>query len=130
MRSGAIYPLRWAILEIMSTEPENIKPENMLVLPKENPLLKDLSPHLKDPNNYDKLKYLINKTLAGNCEHRELIEWAKCPKCQKRFYEKRKLLDNLGFTSPAQYRKWVETHEHIKKLKGLKSYHHQPHFIK
>lgn len=109
---------------------EDIKPENVVEVPKENPLLKGLSPHLKDPNNYDKLKFLINKTLAGKCVHTEVIEWAKCAKCQKRFYEKRKILDNLGFTSPAQYRKWVETHEYIKKMKGQKTYNYQPHFIK
>lgn len=79
-----------------------------------HPLIATLPPHLKDPKNYYKIKKLIIESLAGKCSHGEAIEWAKCPKCQKRFAERTKILKSLGFKNPAQYLVWQKIHEEIK----------------
>ncbi len=82
--------------------------------PKLNPLIASLPVHLKDPKNYKRIRKIILESLAGKCSHGETIEWAKCPKCQKRFAERGKLLKKLGFTHPAQYMLWQKIHEEIK----------------
>lgn len=80
-----------------------------------NPVLVGLPQYLKDPANYNKVQRVILETLAGRCSHGEVVEWAKCPKCQRRFAEKGLMLKKLGFSSSAQYLEWQKVHQEIKK---------------
>ena len=79
-----------------------------------NPLLVGLPDHLKDPQNYDKIRKAIYETLVSACSHSTVLDMQTCKKCTKKMYERRLLLRKLGFQNPAQYRKWVEVHEEIK----------------
>ncbi len=65
----------------------DIKPDTF---PKYQPnrFLKDLPAYLKDPANYEKVNKLIIETLASKHSHGEVIDWAKCAACQRRFAER------------------------------------------
>ena len=86
---------------------------------KTHSVLDGIPAYLKDPANYDKVRKVILDSLAGNCSHGEMIEWAGCPKCQKRFAEKGQVIKKLGFRSMAQYMAWQRIHEEIKKLERV-----------
>ena len=94
----------------MSSELPNIDFRSRL-----NLLLAGLPAHLKDPANFDKVQKLILETLAGKCSHSEMVDWAACAKCQRRFAERKFALKKLGFKNPAQYREWVKVHSEIKR---------------
>ena len=94
----------------MNTDKPNIDFRSRL-----NPLIADLTDYLKDPANFDKIQKTIIETLAGNCSHSDMAEWAGCAKCQKRFTERRYMLKKLGFKNPTQYREWVKVHSEIKR---------------
>lgn len=87
-----------------------------------HPLVATMPPHLKDPKNFNKIRKLILETLASTHSHGEVIEWAKCVGCQKRFAERGAVLRKLGFKSPAQYMVWKRIHTEIKKLDPLAKY--------
>lgn len=80
-----------------------------------NPLLKGLPKYLQDPANYYDIKKKIWETLQGTCSHAEIYEMATCPKCSEKMLERRKLLKNLGFKNPQQYREWDKTHQEVRK---------------
>lgn len=85
-----------------------------------HPLVASLPDHLKDPASYDKVQKLVVKSLAGRCNHGEIVEWAGCADCQKRFTERRAILKKLGFVHPAQYMAWRKIHEKIKDYQKIK----------
>lgn len=76
-------------------------------------ILKSLPPYLKDPKNYKKVQKFILESLAGTHSHGEVIEWAACPGCQRRFNERRHVLWDLGFRSIPQYMLWQRVHQTI-----------------
>lgn len=90
--------------------------------PKMHPLLASLPPHLKDPDNYDKIRKVILESLAGKCSHGEVVEWAQCAECQRRFRDKGQVLKKLGFTSTAQYMVWQQIHNMVKERIILDKY--------
>jgi hypothetical protein len=71
-----------------------------------NPLLRGLPQYLKDPKNYKKIQKTTINALAGTHSHGEIMEWAECFVCQKRFAERSGVMKKLGFQSPAQYLEW------------------------
>ncbi len=71
-----------------------------------NPWYYGLPDYLKDPAHYYKIEKLIYETLASSCSHGEVMEWASCVKCQKRFFERNSVLKHLGFSNPRQYLNW------------------------
>lgn len=77
---------------------------------------------LKHPENYEKVQKMIIETLAGNCSHGEVVEWAGCVKCQRRFAEKGQVIKKLGFKSMAQYMAWQQVHQEIRKTMPLPKY--------
>lgn len=87
-----------------------------------HPSIASLPAYLKDPKNYEKIQRIILDTLAGKCSHGEVVEWAGCPKCQKRFAERGAVIKKLGFTSMAQYMIWQQIHREIKKRVHLAKY--------
>lgn len=102
----------------------NITKDTFPVAPKTHPVLAGLPQYLKNPENYDKVRKTIIETLAGSCSHGEIIEWAGCAKCQRRFAEKGALIKKLGFKSMAQYLTWQKIHEEIRNMQrmSLKKY--------
>lgn len=84
--------------------PNKIKPSLTAMLP----------PHLKDPANYERIQKIIIETLGGTCSHGEIMQWANCVKCQKRFKERKNVLKKLGFKNPAQYLEWKKIHMKIR----------------
>lgn len=81
-----------------------------------NRFTKDLPAYLKDPANYDKIQKVILESFAGKHSHGEVLEWASCPDCQKRFTERAPMLKKLGFKNPAQYFAWKKTMETIQRI--------------
>lgn len=95
------------------------------VTPKQpHPLLASLPTHLKDPANYEKIQKFIIETLASKHSHSDIMEWAGCGSCQRRFAERGNAIKKLGFKSPAQYALWKRVHEMIRTTKRdkLKKY--------
>ena len=92
-------------------------PKNIVLAPKVNPLVAMLPEYLKDPANYEKVQRLIVETLASNHSHGEVIEWASCKGCQRRFSERGQVLKKLGFKNPGQYMVWKKIHERIRSAK-------------
>ena len=90
--------------------------------PKPSPIFNGMPEYLKDHANYEKIQKTIIETLAGNCSHSEVVEWAGCPKCQRRFAEKGNVIRKLGFRSIPQYMAWQKTHQHIKDRIRLAKY--------
>lgn len=80
-----------------------------------HPLLASLPEWLKDPQNCDRVQRVILESLASKHSHGEIVEWASCVQCQKRFAERGFVLKKLGFSSPQQYMAWKKVHEQIKK---------------
>lgn len=89
------------------------------IKPKTPAIVASLPEHLKDPRNYEKIQSTILKALRGKCSHGEVVEWAQCGDCQRRFSERRHVLKNLGFKNPAQYMAWRKIHETIKERMPL-----------
>jgi hypothetical protein len=77
-------------------------------------LVQSMPAHLKDPANYEKIRKVILEALAGGHSHGEMMEWAACAICQRRFFERRDVLKKLGFRNAAQYMAWQKIHEEIK----------------
>lgn len=71
-----------------------------------NPIFAGLPAYLKDPKNYYKIQKLVIETLGGKHSHGEVMEWATCVDCQKRFKERGSVLKRLGFRNPRQYLAW------------------------
>ena len=88
--------------------------KDITLKPKLHPPLAVLPPHLKDPANYDKIQKTIVQSFAGKHSHGEVIEWAQCADCQRRFSNRRHVLKTLGFKNPAQYMLWKKIHTEIK----------------
>lgn len=89
-------------------------------LRKPHPLVASMPPHLKDPKNYRKIQKYIVESLAGTHSHGEVVDWAKCPSCQRRFRNRGDVLEKLGFKSPAQYMIWQKIHHEIKRRDRLR----------
>ena len=77
-------------------------------------IFKGLSDYVKNPANFDRIQKSLIQTLATNCSHSEVSDYAKCKKCTQKMLERRKLLKKYGFKNPAQYMAWRKTHEYIK----------------
>lgn len=86
---------------------------------KTNPLLRGIPKHLKDPANYVDIKQKIWATMQTACTHSDIHEMAVCDKCTKKMLERRRVLKQLGFKNPAQYREWDKTHTRIRKMYPL-----------
>lgn len=80
-----------------------------------NRFTKDLPLHLKDHANYEKIQKFILESFAGKHSHGEVLDWASCADCQKRFQNRGHVLRDLGFKNPAQYMAWKKIHEEIKR---------------
>ena len=100
----------------------SVDKEAFKATPKVNPLVKSMAPHLKDPANYEKIQRTILEALASKHSHGEVMEWAACPSCQRRFHERGHVLKQLGFRSPAEYMVWKRIHEEIKTRFPLAKY--------
>lgn len=89
-----------------------------------SPLLQGMPAHLKDPKNYKKIKKAIYDAFAGSCTsgHGEIMDWAACPTCQRRFHERIEVMHKLGFSSPQQYLMWDKIHTVIKERVPLPKY--------
>jgi hypothetical protein len=87
-----------------------------------HPLLQMLPPHLKDPQNYEKIQKEIMASFVSNCGHNEMMEWANCKKCTKKMLQRRILLKRLGFKNAIQYMLWQRLHTEIKKRISLAKY--------
>lgn len=90
--------------------------------PQPNPIFDDMPAYLKDHDNFTKIQKTILDTLAGKCSHGEIMEWAGCAKCQRRFKERGQVIRKLGFKSMAQYMAWVKVHQTIKERIKLAKY--------
>lgn len=78
---------------------------------KTHKLVTSIPAYLKKPESYEKVQKLIYETLASTHSHGEVIEWAQCAACQRRFAERGVLLKRLGFKHPSQYVIWRRIHE-------------------
>lgn len=82
--------------------------------PKTARIFEGMPTYLKEIRNYDKVRRTIIEALAGKCSHSEIMDWAACPECQRRFAERSTVLKKLGFRSRAQYMAWQKVMEEIK----------------
>lgn len=90
---------------------------------KVHPLVASMPAHLKDPANYEKIQRVIVENLAGaGHSHGEVVEWAGCAACQKRFAERGNVMKALGFRNPAQYLVWKQIHDQIRARIPLPKY--------
>lgn len=87
-------------------KPEDVKPETFPSQTKKNPIFEGLPEYLKDPANYKKIKKQLLNELSSTHSHGEMVEWAACPSCQRKFTERGVVIRKLGFTSSAQYMAW------------------------
>lgn len=78
-------------------------------------LVVSLPKHLKDPTNYEKINRFIIESLASKHSHGDMMAWAACVSCQRRFAERGGVLKKLGFKNPGQYMLWKRVHEHIRR---------------
>lgn len=88
---------------------------NLTIKPQKNPIFKGMPAFLKDPKNFKNIQRRILETLATNHTHSELLDYASCHTCTDNMLKRRKLLRELGFKNPAQYRAWLRVHEEIKR---------------
>lgn len=93
-------------------------PEAPKSLPKtlKVPITLALPKYLKDPANYDKINKFIIQSLASKHSHGEIVDWAKCAACQRRFAERSGVLKKLGFPSIRHYMAWKRIHEQMRSL--------------
>src|SRR3990167_5515916 len=101
-----------------------IKPKTIPNLPRNlsNPIFAGLPAYLKDPANYEKVQKTVLNALSSGHSHGEVIEWATCIQCQRRFRERGQVLKKLGFRNPAQYMAWKKVHDTIKHRDPLPKY--------
>lgn len=99
-----------------------MSPKDIILKPKLNPLMASLPDYLKDPANYEKVQKTVIQALQGKHSHGEVVEWAGCAECQRRFRERRHVLKSLGFKNPAQYKAWTLIHKTIKERVPLPKY--------
>ena len=85
-------------------------------------VLDGLPQYLKDLKNYNKVRKFIIQELASKHSHSEIMQWAACPTCQRRFHERGYVLKKLGFKSPAQYMMWSKVHAEIRTRDPLAKY--------
>lgn len=95
---------------------------DILYAPKTARVFDGMPRHLKEPKNYSIIQKTIMETLAGKCSHGEVVEWAACSKCQRRFAERGAVIKKLGFKSMAQYMAWQKVHQEIKARMPLDKY--------
>ena len=101
-------------------EEEKPVPSPIQIVPRympQHPLLRNLPKHLKDPANYEKIQRAIFKAGASTCGHGEVGEWATCKKCQRKQWDRKEVMERLGFVSGQQYLMWRRVHERIRDLK-------------
>lgn len=95
---------------------------DIVYAPKTARVFDGMPAYLKEPKNYQKIQKMVLETLAGKCSHGEVVEWAACDKCQKRFAERGQIIKKLGFRSMAQYMAWQQVHQEIKTRMPLDKY--------
>ena len=78
-----------------------------------NPLFKDLSPFVKNPQNFNKIQMILLNTLAGQHSHSEMTTWATCKTCQEKMAIHGETMRKLGFTSPKIYLSWKKVIEEM-----------------
>lgn len=93
-----------------------ITPETFQKASKVRHPLAGLPAYLKEPESYEKVQKLVIESLAGKHSHGEVVEWAACLACQKRFHERGDVLKRLGFRSIPQYMAWKKVHEQMRSL--------------
>lgn len=79
-------------------------------------IFNDLPEYLKDPKNYHKIQRTLVEALFSGHSHQEVIEWAECKKCQKKFAGKWDIIKKLGFTSIAQFKAWQLVHHRMQSI--------------
>lgn len=89
---------------------------------KVDPMLSTLPDYVKDPRNFYKIQKALLETMVCHSSHSEPMDVFKCSKCQDNMLERRKLMLEFGFKSPAQYMAWRKSHEAVKKLMPLDMY--------
>ena len=89
---------------------------------KVHPIVASFPKHLKAPKNYNKIQKFILETLASRHSHGEIVDWAKCVACQRRFAERGHVLKKLGFKTPGHYMVWKKIHEEIKRRDPFPKY--------
>lgn len=96
-----------------------IKPDTF---PKQtaNPILAGLPEHLKDPENYEKIRRALLETLASPHSHSDILAWYDCKNCKSKIRDHRLMMQKLGFQSPAQYMEWQKVHLKIQEFKKVK----------
>lgn len=81
-----------------------------------------LPEYTKDPKNYITIERALLDTLACRKDHADPLEMMECKTCQNNALERRALMAKFGFRSPAEYMKWKELHNEIKKKVPLDMY--------
>ncbi len=79
-----------------------------------HPILASLPEYLKDPANFDKIQRAILDAGATKHSHGEVVDWAGCTYCQGKEWDRKEMIQRLGFTSGAQYMAWKKIHTTIK----------------
>lgn len=82
--------------------------------PKPHPLLASLPAYLKDHRNYDKIQKALLDAGATKHSHSEVIDWAGCFECQRAEWNRKEMMQQLGFRTAAHYMAWKKVHETIK----------------
>lgn len=73
---------------------------------KPSPIFDGLPDHVKDPKNYIKIEKKLFKAIKSTHNHEEVVDWAECKRCQKKFIKRRQMMKEYGFTSHQQYLMW------------------------
>lgn len=76
----------------------------------------------KDPKNYMTIERALLDTLSCKKTHSDPIAMMDCKTCQNNTLERRALMKKFGFRSPAEYMKWKEMQNEIKKRMPLDMY--------
>lgn len=92
-------------------------PKDIVIAKPNNPIFLGMPEYLKDPANYEKIQKTIIESFAGKHSHGEVVEWAACFACQKRFAERGHVIKKFGFRSPKQYMAWKKVMHQMRSLK-------------
>ena len=95
----------------------DITPDTFPKAQRIHPVLAGLPAYLKEPDAYEKVQKVVIQSLAGKHSHGEVVEWAACFDCQKRFHERGDVLKQLGFKSSSQYMAWKKIQEEMQTLR-------------
>jgi len=90
--------------------------------PKAKKLLGDFPEYLKDHDNYEKIERAILEAGSTPHSHAEIVDWAKCKRCQKAQWDRKEMMYKLGFKSAAHYMAWKKIHSTIQEKVILPKY--------